>query len=149
MRKTKGFTLIEILVVVAIICVLMAFVLPGLMGSKARSNEKMAKAEIRQFETALDMFYVDNGVFPAHIDGTYSSSALLKAFKGSAETKNYYSFKKGRIRGEEYFSPLDNPYFYRNNHSQKTKTSDMFNPDRFDIWTKDRLGEEKGVNNWD
>ncbi len=60
----RAFTLVEMLLVLAILALLAGIALPKLTGSKERANVSAAKTQISAFGTALDMFEVDNGHYP-------------------------------------------------------------------------------------
>jgi general secretion pathway protein G len=63
-QKSKGFTLIELLVVVAIIGVLATIVLSSLSDARARARDANRLADIRTIQTALEVYYLDNGKYP-------------------------------------------------------------------------------------
>lgn len=63
-RNQKGFTLIEILIVMVIIGLLAALVGPRMFGKVGKSKQKAAKAQISLFETALDTYRLDVGKYP-------------------------------------------------------------------------------------
>lgn len=149
LKTSLGFTLIEILVVMAIITILAAVLLPNLIGSSMRAKEGVARAEISQLVTALTNYWSDYGVYPEDDPGTWSSKKLVEALKGGPDKTEYFPFKVKRIINNEYYSPLNEPYYYRENWSKKIKTPEMRNPTFVDIWTKDRKGKEDGINNWD
>jgi general secretion pathway protein G len=63
-KKEKGFTLIEMLIVMVIIGLLAALVAPRMFGKVGKSRQKAAKAQISLFETALDTYRLDVGKYP-------------------------------------------------------------------------------------
>jgi prepilin-type N-terminal cleavage/methylation domain-containing protein len=62
--KSKGFTLIELLVVVAIIGILATVVLSSLGAARTRARDARRIAEMKNFETALEMYYLDYNQYP-------------------------------------------------------------------------------------
>jgi type IV pilus assembly protein PilA len=75
MRKTKGFSLIELLIVVAIILVIAALAVPSLLRSRIAANESVAVASIRTLNTAQISY---NSAYP-----TVGFAALLSNLAGS------------------------------------------------------------------
>jgi general secretion pathway protein G len=68
-RKDRGFTLIEILIVVIIIGLLASLVGPKLFSKVSGAKQKSAKAQIELFGTALDAFRLDVGRYPTTEEG--------------------------------------------------------------------------------
>lgn len=66
MKKSKqGFTLIELLVVVAIIGLLATLSIVALNNARARARDARRVADIKQIQTALELYYNDYGIYPA------------------------------------------------------------------------------------
>ena len=86
MRRRKGFTLIEIMVVVVIIGLLSALVGPRLMGQSDTAKRKTTETQIAQIEQTLGLFYLDNGFYPNTNQGL---EALISKPTGQPEPLNY------------------------------------------------------------
>jgi general secretion pathway protein G len=71
-RRAAGFTLIEILVVVVIIGILAAIVAPRIMSRIDDAQIAKARQDIRVYETALNLFRMDNYKFPSTDQGLQS-----------------------------------------------------------------------------
>ncbi|WP_455378674.1 type II secretion system major pseudopilin GspG [Petrachloros mirabilis] len=65
----RGFTFIEIMVVVAILAILAALVVPRIMGRTDDAKRTAAKVQIRNIEGALQLYKLDNGVYPTTEQG--------------------------------------------------------------------------------
>jgi len=75
MKNKKGFTLIEIMVVVIILGLLAGLVLPKILGREEEARVSSAKLQIKSLENALDGYKLDNGFYPTTDQGL---DALIK-----------------------------------------------------------------------
>ena len=69
MNNKKGFTLLEIIVVVFILSLLAAIVAPKIIGRTDDARIAEAKIQIKNFETALKLFKLDNAFYPSTEQG--------------------------------------------------------------------------------
>jgi prepilin-type N-terminal cleavage/methylation domain-containing protein len=67
-RRSRGFTLVEILVVVAIIVILMAILIPTAVGMVSRARNAAIGFELSQLKTALDEYKKEHGDYPPSMD---------------------------------------------------------------------------------
>jgi len=68
-RRTGGFTLIELMIVLFILGLLAALVAPRLMGRVGKAKQKTAQTQIQLLGTTLDLFYLDVGRYPTEEEG--------------------------------------------------------------------------------
>jgi len=75
-NKTKhsAFTLIELLVVIAIIAILSTLSVIALTSARAKARDAKRLADIKNTQTALDLYYNEYGVYPAEVTGMSSST---------------------------------------------------------------------------
>jgi general secretion pathway protein G len=69
MSKSKGFTLLELLVVIVIIGLLAGYVAPRYFGQVGKSEVQVARAQIDSLEKALDQYRLDNRHYPSAEQG--------------------------------------------------------------------------------
>ncbi len=103
-RNNRGFTLVELMVVMIIIALLAGFVAPKIFKRVGQSRRTAAKNQISAFESALDMFYIDTGRYPTTEEGL---QALVKKPENVKNWKGPY-LKKGIPK-----DPWGNDYVYR------------------------------------
>ncbi|WP_054676172.1 type II secretion system major pseudopilin GspG [Parasalinivibrio latis] len=87
-RKQQGFTLLEVMVVIVILGVLASLVVPNLLGNKEKADQQKAVTDISSLEQSLDMYKLDNAVYPTTDQGL---EALVSKPSSSPEPRNYRS----------------------------------------------------------
>jgi general secretion pathway protein G len=134
-RLRPAFTLLELLVVVAIIGLLAAYVGPRYFGQIGKAETKSAKAQIDSLEKAVGSYRIDVGRFPSTAQGL---AALVEAPPGTTRWDGPYLSKGVPL------DPWDRPYRYKSpgDHGE------------FDIFSYGRdnapggSGEDADIVNW-
>ena len=111
----RGITLIEILVVIAIISFLLGICLPAFQKARLKGLIVKTKSIISSLESALSMYESDFGDYPS---GTGSSAILVKLLQGPCENPNwngpYMRFKKEDIdENRNVVDAWKNPILYK------------------------------------
>lgn len=104
----RGFTLIEIMVVIVILAILAAVIAPRVIGRVDESRVIESKVQIKNFETALKMYKLDNGKYPTTSQGLL---ALVEKPRSSPAPRKWH--KGGYL--EKRNIPSDawgNPFLY-------------------------------------
>ena len=141
-ERSAGFSLIEIMAVVLIMGLLAGIVGTFVVGQINSARVSTARAQIKQIESALTFYQMDNGRFPTEEQGLQS---LVQAPTSGPEPRNYRP--GGYLQGGAVPpDPWGNPYNYRmpgdvNRHS-------------FDLWSLGSDGQAGGdetaadIGNW-
>ena len=131
----KGFTLIELMLVVIIIGALTAMVMPRLAGRTEQAKVGAAKADINaNIATGLKLYELDNGRYPSSEDG--GLGALLKKPSSSSSWNGPYLEKKP-------VDPWNHEYQYRSPGSHRTYDYDLYSLGH------DGQESEDDINNWE
>jgi general secretion pathway protein G len=139
----RGFTLLEIMVVVLILSILVVYVGPRIIGEPQKARINAARVQIKSIETALKMYKLDNGAYPTTEQGL---EALVQPPEVGQLAKNW---RKGGYL-EKLKVPKDpwsNDYVYM--------SPGINNLDDFDLLSYGPDGEPGGeeenadINNWE
>jgi len=76
MNKGKGFTLVELMVVLAVIALLLSVVVPDYMGKMRRAEEAVLQQNLALMRDSLDKHYADTGKYPASLEDLVSKHYL-------------------------------------------------------------------------
>jgi len=133
MLNKKGFTLIELMLVVIILGILVAMVVPRLVGRGEQARKKAAEADIRSnIALALDLYELDNGSYPEKLED------LLKD-PGESKSPNW----NGPYLKRKAVDPWGREYNY--------KSPGQYSED-YDLYSYGADGVEGGgddVKNWE
>jgi general secretion pathway protein G len=110
-RKTSGFTLLELLVVMVIIGLLVGYVAPMYFKQVGKSEVKVARAQIESFGKALDQYRLDTGHYPTTEQGLQAlvvkpadepkwDGPYLKKGIPQDPWGNAYTYKRPGVKGE-------------------------------------------------
>ncbi|MDH7601011.1 MAG: type II secretion system protein GspG [Armatimonadota bacterium] len=81
--RRRGFTLVELLVVIVVLAVLAAIVLPKFMDSSKRSKESALRSDLKLLRNAIGLFYTDTGAYPKTLSDLAATSAPAKGLDSS------------------------------------------------------------------
>ena len=130
-RLHRGFTLVEILLVVVIIGILAALVIPKIAGTSERARTTAAQADINGgIKSALGQYEVDNGFFPRSLQDLLQQPSNVKSWRGPYLDKLP-------------LDPWQNPYIYA--------YPGKHNPNGFDLSSAGpdgKPGNEDDICNW-
>src|SRR4051812_43227583 len=77
-RRSRGFTLVELLVVISLISILAAMGLVQYKNSVLRTQEAVLRTDLFRMRDAIDQYYADKGKYPASLDALVSDGYLRK-----------------------------------------------------------------------
>ena len=103
-QKRKGFTLVELLVVVLIISMLAVFVAPRMFTGLGKAKKDIARAKMAIIENALGRFFIDCDRYPDDSEGL---DVLINPPAGLEE-----KWKGRYLKPSELLDPWDHPYIY-------------------------------------
>lgn len=163
MRNIKrGFTVIELLTVLAIIGILAGLILGASGEARKRALVTKAKASISSLETALGMFQSDLGGYPSagnanlinalsEDTGTYVIGTQSYALPTTDWSGPYMNFQTNEISGGQFIDPWGNPYVYRTGTNHGTGAN--YTNNYMDIYSfgpngADNSGSGDDVSNW-
>jgi general secretion pathway protein G len=130
-KKSRGFTLIELMVVIVILGILAGLVLPRFMGRTEEAKKTKARLQIENLEGALKLYKLDTGTYPTTEQGL---EALVQKPSTGAVPKNWREggyLEKMKVPED----PWGRPYVYM---SPGIKNRD------FDLKSLGADGEEGG-----
>jgi len=110
-KNKKGFTLVEIMIVLAILGAIFSLLAGRVVGARDKAKVKEAQIQLGQITNALSMFYNDCGKYPATLDGLQKNTGDCSNWGPEA----YYKKK--------LVDPWSNPFAYEISGSEYTLKS--------------------------
>ena len=107
-RNRRGFTLIELMVVIVILSILAVYVAPKLVGREEQAKQVKARVDIQGLETALKLYKLDNGRYPTTEQGLEALVTPPDTGKIPENWPDGGYVEKGKIAND----PWGNPYVY-------------------------------------
>ncbi len=104
----RGFSLLELLVVILILGILAAFVAPNLIGKGEEAKRDLVCVQMNSAGQALDMFKLDNGVYPETEEG-------LQALAGNPDPEKYPNYSGASYMKSVPKDSWQNPFGYLKN----------------------------------
>jgi general secretion pathway protein G len=139
LRDVRGFTLLEILVVVTIIAIMAGVVVVNVMGRPGEARQARAQQDIQAIVTALSIYKLDNFSYPSTEQGL---DALVHKPAGAPEASNW---KPGGYLEKLSKDPWSQPYLYVNPGQHGAIDVYSLGSDR----KPGGDGEEKDIGNWE
>jgi general secretion pathway protein G len=136
-RRSSGFTLIEIMVVVMILGILAATIIPQFIGTTHDARVSAAKGHIAELESALERYNIHMDRYPATEEGL---KVLVEAPAG--DDKKWRGPYIKQLRSD----PWGNPYQYKNPGTHHASS--------YDLWSRGADGADGGegenadIGNW-
>jgi len=144
MKHKKGFTLIELIVVMAITLILASAVSGTVLVVRKKALIAKAKAGIASLETALSMYESDCGVFPSGGNSTMVTE-LTGPSAQSGWNGPYMQFKSAELSSGSFIDSWGNAYIYTSPGTNNTSTFDIYS---YGPNQTDDSGGGDDVNNW-
>ena len=104
-RHHKGFALIELMVVIVILGILAAIIAPRIVGRTDEAKVTEAKVQIKNFETALKLYKLDNGFYPASEQGLEALIAKPESGRIPANWREGGYLEKKKVPADPWASP--------------------------------------------
>lgn len=101
LKRHEGFTILELLIVIAVISILVGIALPRFKGMQDEGNIAKAKGELRTLQTAVESYNIHNGSYPANIGAALTGAT--PAIITTAPTDPFSSAAYGYVLNAPYY----------------------------------------------
>jgi general secretion pathway protein G len=146
MRNNKGFTILEMLAVIAVIMILASLTIKSYRAVVKKAQIERARADIGRLEAAIQAYMVD---FKAYPPGN-SNATMVNLLSNDQMYKNnargagpYLTFKAGELTGGQFMDPWGRAYYYNQGASHNR-------PNFVDIYSDGptTAGPSDDITNW-
>lgn len=137
-RSRRGFTLMELLLVMAILLLLLGLVASRFLGTQKKANANAAQAQIKLFKAALDRYALEMGSYPSTEEG------LLALREKPGDAANADKWDGPYLDVDVPKDPWQRDYQYA---YPPTKNKDDF-PDIWSLGADGEDGSEDDIGNW-
>ena len=148
-KKLKGLTLFEIMIVIAIIVILVSFGSSAYSSAQNKQRIQKTKVYIHLLETALEEYFLDEGIYPEGNGDSESSAILYKAlygdinYDGTPENKTYLPQLNPQ---EKLVQKIRGKFLIKDDYGQVLyyrTGSKAINQTSFDIWSLGKNGKNE------
>ncbi len=119
-NRQKGFTLIELLIVIAIIGILSTLLMTNFIGIRQRARDAQRKSDVRQMQSALELYRSDTGSYPSPNIINSGVSALNSV---GCPTSSAFSYSGTIYMKQVPCDPLGSTYYNSGNYSYTSNGS--------------------------
>lgn len=131
--RTRGFTLIEVMIVIAIILALTTIVGIAVLGRKSQADTKLAQVDLNNIKSALDQFKLDYGRWPTEEEGI---TVLWDKESLDPDSDQSQYLSGGYLKEPMPNDRWGNPFNYRFPSSREDET-------QYDLWSNGPNGEDE------
>jgi general secretion pathway protein G len=132
-KRQRGFTLVELLLVLVILALIAGMVLPGIIGKAESAKAKAASTSISRISMSVESFYLDTGNTPASLEELVNEPSGVTGWNGPY------------IRNSLLKDPWGQPYQYRVPGDHGDFDIESYGADR----QKGGDGNNADINSWD
>lgn len=164
-KRSQGFTLVELITVIAVIVILLGFMVGSSSSARKRAKINQAKSEIAALETAINAYRADIGSFPVDAAGASVNVDVVRQLSGLDLSGSkiaglsddwngpYMEFDTSRLESTSgaFLDPWKNAYQIRGiGDDAGTTEAGLHNKYTFDIWSYGPNGtDESGASESD